>query len=102
MNSPTSNNPSNTRSTAIEARAVVNRTGSAWRAAYARASSPARTGSRLLAMNPIAVACHSEPSGSGLPPVPRRISRHRMARNGKVHVASAIVSSMSQGLARRR
>ena len=59
----TSINPSNTRSTPTEARAVEKRTGN-WRdATYARANSPARTGRRLFAMKPIAVACQSAPSG---------------------------------------
>src|SRR5881628_3023117 len=102
VNSPTSINPSNTRSTAIEARAVVNRTDTPCRTAYARANSPARTGSRLLAMNPIAVACHSGSNGKRLPPTSRRMSRQRSARSGNVSVASAIVASMSQRLARRR
>ena len=59
----TSINPSNTRSTPTDARAVEKRTGSCRDATYARANSPARTGSRLFAMKPMAVACHSGRSG---------------------------------------
>src|SRR2546422_315044 len=53
-------------------------------------------------MNPIAVACHSGSRGKRLPPTSRRMSRQRSARSGNVSVASAIVASMSQRLARRR
>src|SRR3989475_1054050 len=53
-------------------------------------------------MNPIAVACHSGNRGKRLPPTSRRMSRQRSARSGNVSVASAIVASMSQRLARRR
>ena len=60
---PTSINPSNTRSTPTDARAVEKRTGSCRDATYARATSPARTGRRLFAMNPIAVACHRRGTG---------------------------------------
>src|SRR2546422_4051126 len=53
-------------------------------------------------MNQIAVACHSGSRGKRLPPTSRRMSRQRSARSGNVSVASAIVASMSQRLARRR
>src|SRR2546428_320962 len=95
--------PSNTRSTPMEASAVVNRTGSWRRARYARATSPARAGSRLFAMKPAAVACHKGPSGKASPvPVSRRIRRQRTARSGNVAVAIAMAAPKSRGSARRR
>src|SRR5882762_9042129 len=97
--SPSMTSASNTRSTAMEPSAVVNRTGSWREATYARATSPARAGSRLFAMKPIVVACHSGIQGKGRPSASRRISRQRMARTGKVIVATTIVSSSSQPLA---
>src|SRR5436309_1582994 len=97
--SPSMTSASNTRSTAMEPSAVVKRTGSWREATYARANSPARAGSRLFAMKPIVVACHSGIQGNGRPSASRRISRQRMARTGKVTVATTIVSSSSQPLA---
>src|SRR5947208_9569448 len=99
---PTSKSPSSTRSTPTDASAVLNRTGSCCCAAYARANSPARTGSRLLAMKPMAVVCHSGRSGKRWPPTARRISCQRSVRNGNVSVASATAASSSSGSARRR
>src|SRR2546428_10062847 len=98
---PTSNSPSNTRSTPIEASAVLNRTGNRCCATYARANSPARGGSRLFARTPMAVACHSGPGGNRAPPTSRRIRRQRTARSGNVSVASATATSSSSGSARR-
>src|SRR5205814_5159141 len=97
----TSINPSNTRSTPTDARAVEKRTGSCRDATYARANSPARTGRRLFAMKPIAVACHSGRSGYAPPPRSRRMSCQRSVRIGNVRVASATVASTSPPFARR-
>src|SRR5437870_9790733 len=97
----TSISPSNTRSTPTDARAVEKRTGSCRDATYARANSPARTGRRLFAMKPIAVACHRGRRGYAPPPTPRRMSRQRTVRIGNVRVASATVARMSPRLARR-
>ena len=59
--------PSKIRSTATEDIAAVKRAPESLVAAKTRTSSPARKGRRLLAMNPIAIACHSGHAGSGAP-----------------------------------
>src|SRR5438105_3760794 len=93
--------PSKTRSTPIDASDVVKRTGS-WRVAtYARATSPARAGSKLFAMKPIAVACQSGSQANRRPSTSRRISRHRMVRSGNVAVASMTAARSSNGSAWR-
>src|SRR6266545_3954579 len=93
---PSMTSASNTRSTPMEPSAVVKRTGSWREATYARATSPARAGSRLFAMKPIVVACHSGNKRNGRPSPSRRIRRQRIARTGKVTVATTTVSSSSQ------
>src|SRR5712691_2153272 len=93
--------PSKTRSTPIDASDVVKRTGS-WRVAtYARATSPARAGSRLFAMKPIAVACQSGSEGNLWPSTSRRIRRQRIVRSGNVAVASTTAARSNRGLAWR-
>ena len=62
---PNITSPSKMRSTPMDASAVEKRTGSWREATYARATSPARAGSRLFAMNPIVVACQSGLQGRG-------------------------------------
>src|SRR5437773_3946848 len=99
--SPTITNPSITRSTPMEAKAVVKRTGSCRLATYARANSPARAGSRLLAMKPVAVACHSGRSGRRVSSPARSISCQRQVRIGKVAVMRTTLASNSHGSAWR-
>src|SRR5713226_6201300 len=68
---------------------------------YARATSPARAGSRLFAMKPIAVACQSGSQGNRWPSTSRRISRQRIVRSGNVAVASTTVARSNSGSAWR-
>src|SRR6266496_1616391 len=91
--------PSITRSTPMEAKAVEKRTGSCCLATYARANSPARAGSRLLAMKPMAVACHSGRRGRRASSPARSINCHRQVRIGKVAVMRATLASNSHGSA---
>src|ERR1041384_1574941 len=98
--SPSMVSASNTRSTPIEPSTVVNRTGVRRLSTQARANSPARAGSRLFAMKPIAVASHNAASGSGRPAGSRSSTRHRSARIGKVRVARMTVAASSATLAR--
>src|SRR6266496_259302 len=88
-----------TRSTPMEAKAVEKRTGSCCLATYARANSPARAGSRLLAMKPTAVACHSGRRGRRVSSPARSINCHRQVRIGKVAVMRATLASNSHGSA---
>src|SRR6266516_5053880 len=97
--SPTITNPSITRSTPIDAKAVVKRTGSCRLATYARANSPARAGSRLLAMKPMAVACHSGMSGRRVSSPARSINCQRQVRIGKVAVMRTTLASNNHGSA---
>src|SRR5437867_3724292 len=96
---PSMTSASKARSTAIEPSAVLKRTGSWREATYARATSPARAGSRLFAMKPIVVACHSGGKGSRSPPASRRISRQRIVRTGNGNVARTTVRRSSQAFA---
>src|SRR5881396_3255672 len=50
-------------------------------------------------MKPIVVACHSGSHRNGRPSASRRISRQRIARTGKVMVATTTVRSSSHPLA---
>src|ERR1041385_501878 len=96
---PSMTRASNTRSTPIVPSAVVKRTGSWPEATYARATSPARAGSRLFAMNPIVVARHSGVNGNRAPSASRRISCQRIVRTGNVNVARTTVRRSSHPLA---
>ena len=64
---PSMMSASNSRSTPIDPSAVAKRTGNCRDAMKPRATSPARAGSRLFAMKPIVVACHSGAKGRGRP-----------------------------------
>jgi hypothetical protein len=80
---------SSRRSTTSEASDAVKGTCGADRdSAKARATSPTRAGTTLLIIIPIAVARHSFPYGS-FGATGSRIGRQRIARSGKVPVASA-------------
>ena len=68
------------RSTATDERAAVNRAPASRAAAIVRTSSPARNGSMLLAMNPMATACQSGRAGSGPPSASRSSRRQRIRR----------------------
>ena len=81
--------PSKSRSTAIDAIAAANVTCGVSRViAYARASSPARAGTTLVTMKPIAVGRHSTPNGR-FGATGSRIGFHRRARSGNTAVAVA-------------
>ena len=80
LSSPTTARPSKIRSTAIDDSTAENRAPARREAAMVRTTSPARKGSRLLAMKPIATACQSGRAGSALPSVSRSRSRQRMSR----------------------
>ena len=73
--------PSKIRSTATRRHVALKRARRTSRvAAKTRTSSPARKGSRLFAMNPIATACQSGGGGSGAPDSSRSRSRQRTRR----------------------
>ena len=100
--SATTARPSKIRSTAMEERTAPNEVSVSLAAAKTRTSSPARKGSRLLAMKPMATACHSGIPGSG-PPSPRRSSNcQRNTRSGKVSVARTAATSSGRVRAARR
>ena len=82
----TSVSPSIIRSTTNVVAAVMNGTPVNRVAAYARATSPARAGRRLLAMKPMAVACQRGTKGN-FAPSSCRIYCHRMVRRGNTRVA---------------
>ncbi len=82
--------PSKSRSTASEAKAPEKRT--SWRSrvsAKARANSPARAGTTLLTIIPMAVARHSGPSGRR-PTLGASRACQRRARIGKIAVAATV------------
>ena len=83
----TSATPSKSRSAAIEESADVSRVRVSRVIAMLRRTSPARKGRTLFAMNPIAIACQSDPLGSGEPSSARRRMRQRKMRTTKVLVA---------------
>src|SRR2546428_10081748 len=86
---------SNTRSTASDATAATNPTRGVSRvSANARATSPARAGRTLLTIMPTAVARQSSMNGNR-GATGSRITRQRIARNGKVDVATAAASTNS-------
>jgi hypothetical protein len=92
---------SNSRSTAREAKAAGKGTAGVDRdRAYARANSPARAGTTLLIIIPIAVALHNREKG--IPgAMGSRIGRQRSARSGKMQVAAMADRSSRPRLARR-
>src|SRR5437016_1536235 len=86
---------SNTRSTASDATAATNPTRGVSRvSANARATSPARAGRTLLTIMPTAVARQSSMNGNR-GATGSRITRQRIARNGKIDVATAAASTNS-------
>ena len=86
--SATTVRPSKMRSTATEEMVALKRAPVSRVAAKTRTSSPARNGRMLLAMNPIATACHSAAAGRGPPDSSRSRRRQRTMRMGKVSVAT--------------
>ena len=88
--------PSNTRSTATDASEVEKLTDGICRvSAYGRASSPARSGMTFVTITPMAVDDQSGPNGS-FGATGSRIVRHRRARSGNMHVATAALRISSQ------
>ena len=90
---------SNSRSTASEASDVEKGIGTSLVSAYALAISPARAGTTLFTIIPMAVARHSGPKGS-LPATGSRIVIQRRARSAKITVAQKIPAAKSAGSAR--
>ncbi len=89
------------RSTASDANAAEKGTRFVSReSANARASSPARAGSTLFPIIPIAIARHRMPSGS-FSATGERMMRHRGARSGKISVPATHAPSRYHGFAWR-
>ena len=89
---------SNKRSTASDASAVANGTGASFVSAYARAISPARAGTTLLTIIPMAVARQSGPKGI-FAATGSRIACHRSARRAKIAVAQNVAPAKRSGSA---